>query len=83
MKPTIHKNGTSAENLMHGYEVAARRIREAMDALEWANPNARDYYTQGPDAINKAIEEQRTRIVRLKDSLKEIEDLMEHVADHM
>jgi hypothetical protein len=57
MHPTIHSNGTSAkvleENNMKVYEA----LNAVLDVIREAAPNGRDYYPQGPNAINTAMEE--------------------------
>jgi hypothetical protein len=79
-RPTIHLNGTGAEALLLGYEAAGGALRAAMDALEEAGPNARDYYPQGSDAFPRAAREHASRVERLRSVLAEIGDLHEHVA---
>lgn len=83
IKPTIHMNGTSAEQLADGYAEAARKLRDAQDALQAINPNGRDYYPQGDGAIAIAIQEQRDRIIKIQEVINDIEALMEHVSDYL
>ena len=55
--PTIHTNGTSAKDLMDGYEKsddALRQLEEAFGGIEF---NARDYYIKGPVAFEDALSE--------------------------
>ena len=79
--PTIHLNGTSARELLAGYSDACVGIHEALAMLRRSSPNGRDYYPQGPEAINTAIREHRAREAKLLEVLRELETLGEHVAD--
>lgn len=65
IKPTIHLNGSSAEDLTKGYLAAERALNEALEALAQAAPNARDYYVQGDDVFEKAREEHAARVAKL------------------
>ena len=77
--PTIHLNGTSADELMLHYEQAASALRRSIDALEYASPNARDYYTRGDGVFKIATTEHAARIELVKKALSEIVILWEHV----
>jgi hypothetical protein len=44
--PTVHLNGTSGSELEAGYELAATKLHEAIQALDACSPNGRDYYVQ-------------------------------------
>ena len=50
MVPTVHLNGTSKCELMRQVMGARIALHTAIDALQQACPNGRDYYVQGPDA---------------------------------
>jgi hypothetical protein len=65
MIPTIHLNGTAAQDLISQLCDAMAAIRDAEAALVRCSPNGRDYYPQGPDAINKAVREHNARIEKL------------------
>lgn len=82
-KPTIHMNGTSAKELYARYEVAAHALREAIDAVQLAGPNARDYYVQEPGAFEVARSEHEERLRKLTEVKKELESIWEAVADHV
>jgi hypothetical protein len=75
MKPTIHLNGTSRAALLEAYEIAARALVEATEALVDCAPNGRDYYPQGPDALGKAQDEHIVRITSLGVIRREIMEL--------
>ena len=81
--PTIHRNGTAAKDLLEGYAEACSKVREAIEAVARAGPNARDYYPQGLQAFMMAQEEHELRLRRLQDVRKELEALAESVADHV
>ena len=77
MIPTVHLNGTSGEDLLDQYAGAAEAVREALDAVCDAGPNARDYYVQGPDAALTAQREHEARVAsikRVRDDLAAIVD---------
>jgi len=53
--PTIHSHGTPGKLLYSDYENAMNRAQDAIDALNNATLNGRDYYPQGPDAFESAV----------------------------
>lgn len=75
MVPTIHSNGTSKKSLFEGYAKAYGTVNEAIKALAETGPNGRDFYPQGPDALEKAIDEHFGRMKKLTDVLDEIQTL--------
>lgn len=79
MKPTLHLNGTSREELQRQLDAASDACREAMQALMAAAPNGRDYYPQGYDALGEAFREHTARLQKLADVRNDIEVLREHV----
>jgi len=81
IKPSIHRNGTSADTLLDSYVVAGQKIRDALEALDDATPNARDYYVQGDGAFDAAMAEHRKRINCLRGVLADMQALAEHCAD--
>lgn len=83
LKPTIHLNGTSPEGLMEQVQGAMIACRNAISALASAAPNARDYYPQGSEAFSIALAEFEDRMNRMRSVLRELEEIAEHVADHM
>lgn len=80
-KPTIHLNGTGRSDLYEQYADAGAAIGKAVDKLYACQPNARDYYPQGDGAAKCARLEHDTRIKRLQDVGREIQELLEHVCD--
>lgn len=79
--PTIHLNGTSKETLQEQYSKANEAIYAAIRALEGATPHARDYYVQNDQATAEALKEHRARVEKLLEVRKEINTILEHIAD--
>lgn len=79
--PTIHRNGTSGEDLLEQTCTAADAVKVAIRALENAGPNGRDYYPQGPDALQRAATEHRERIAKLAEVVAELEEMAERIVD--
>lgn len=78
MKPTIHMNGSDPQRLYDDYINVATAINHALDALVETFPNGRDYYPQGPDAINVAGREHSVRETLLMKVRDEMMDLADH-----
>jgi hypothetical protein len=79
--PTVHLNGTSADDLIAGYRYAMEAVDAAIDAVKATGPNGRDYYVQGPAALEQAQDEHRSRLVRLTAIADELRDLAIAVMD--
>jgi hypothetical protein len=79
MKPTIHLNGTSKNELYRQLQEAHAALQDAQRMLAEAGPNARDYYLQGSDAIYRAQDEHYARMLKLTEVSKDLEELMDHV----
>lgn len=75
--PTIHLNGTAREELLSQLCDAITAIMAAMDTLAKACPNGRDYYPQGPDAIQEALRQHANRLHNLKAVLDELNEIGE------
>lgn len=73
--PTIHLNGTSKESLIEDLCAASNALRAAYDALKQTAPNGRDYYPQGPKALEDATAEHFSRLSRVDSVRQEIESL--------
>lgn len=73
--PTIHDNGTSKERLVAALCNVSEKLDEVFAALKQTAPNGRDYYPQGPEAMEKARQEHDDRCRRLDAFKKEIDDL--------
>jgi len=79
--PTIHLNGTSGEALLDQATSAAQALREALEAMGRAAPNARDYYVQGPEAFPLADDAHDARCAAVRALIAEYEELAEALAD--
>lgn len=75
MKPTIHMNGTSRDELHAAYMDAINAVYVAQERLNKTNPSGRDYYPQGPDAIVTAMREHSVRANCLEAIRRELEEL--------
>ena len=62
LKPTIHLNGTSSQELSRQLEKVYVACNDLIDALSNARPHGRDYYPQGDSALNEATKEHEARI---------------------
>lgn len=66
--PTLHPNGSSAQDLMDPLEEASDLLRQAVEVLRKATPNARDYYVQSdPSAAVKARQQHRDAVLQVED----------------
>ena len=78
--PTIHRNGTAAEDLLTDAIDACDALRAAIAAVQKSGPNARDYYVQPAGSFTRAQEEHIDRLHRLESVLRELEALAEHAS---
>ena len=84
--PTIHLNGTSAQELLAKYQEAARAVNTAMTMLALSGPHGRDYYPQDQyrsvsAAITEAQAEHVARMEKLRSVYTELLALVEHVVE--
>ena len=79
--PTIHLNGTSADELIEQLDRAQRAVLDATKALAQAAPNGRDYYPQGATAAVQAIGEHRVRLTALAGIRTDLLAILESVLD--
>lgn len=81
--PYVHLGGTSKEALERQLEIARSALAQAIDALDEAAPNARDYFgiVPGPAHFDLATSQHRFRRARLDEVLAELDDIAEAVAD--
>lgn len=77
--PTIHLNGTSKQALCEQVRDAAHALRDALKMLENAGPHGRDYYPQGPGALDEAIKEHRSRLERIQSVMEELQAIHEAI----
>jgi len=81
--PTVHMNGTAGEDLLDQYAGAVETLREAIDAVCDAGPNARDYYVQGADAALAAQREHETRVAAIKRVRDDLAAIVEGIQDQI
>lgn len=83
MKPTIHMNGTSKDELIENHLAALSALRTAQDRMAVAAPNGRDYYPQDKpgerSALYRAQEEHEARCLKIREVQKEILALIEAI----
>lgn len=79
MIPTVHMNGTSRHALLDDIEEATNSLLIAQNALRAMSPNGRDYYPQGPDAIQTAMDEHQVRIDRVRAVREELNTIAEAI----
>lgn len=60
--PTVHVNGTTRNRLVEQMESAVRALDEAIHRAREAEPNGRDYYPQGDEAIRLAVDQHGRRL---------------------
>ena len=77
--PTIHRNGTDKKDLVEQWNDAYKALHDALAALQYARPNGRDYYPQGPEAIQTAETEHCLRIMKIRSVMEDIDKLRAHV----
>jgi hypothetical protein len=73
--PTVHLNGTAKQDLVDQLDIARIALGVAVEALEDARPNARDYYPVGPDAFPRAQSEHQVRVLALRAVLEQLHTL--------
>jgi hypothetical protein len=78
IKPTIHLNGSSKDDLFDKYMTALAAVEAAIDALAQAGPHGRDYYPQGDDAFREARAEHEARLRQLNNVSRELMILADH-----
>ena len=79
--PTVHLNGTGAQDLFDGYKNARTAVNDAIDAICKIEFNARDYYPQGPDAYSEARKEQIKRVEMMQSVSDDFLTIAMHIQD--
>lgn len=79
--PFIHNNGTSPVSLIEDNLEVLNLLREAMEALQKAGPNPRDYYPLGNEAFKKAKDQHVARFTKISEVYSELEILTEYIND--
>jgi len=78
--PTIHNNGTSADNLLEDNLAARGAIESALDVIRKMEFNGRDYYpVEG--SFEKARDERRVHIDNLLNASAYFLAIAEHCSD--
>jgi hypothetical protein len=77
--PTVHLNGTSRDTLVEALCEAQAALDQAGRKLAAAAPNGRDFYPQGPGAINVAMDQHEARMRKLREIVLEIEQIAEAI----
>jgi uncharacterized protein involved in tolerance to divalent cations len=78
MYPTVHLNGTSADELLKQAENAGQAIAAAYKACSDAAPNGRDYYVK-VGSMAKAQEMHVAIMSALADAMEHYQELAIHV----
>lgn len=81
MIPTVHRNGTSGEELLRQVGDARDAVRVAIKAIEDIAPNARDYYVQPGRAFEQACAEHQRRMATLIAMQAELSEIELAIAD--
>ena len=79
--PTVHLNGSSKDDLINQYLSAAQAVFAAMESVDKAAPNARDYYPAGDHAFKEAAAEHRERAQALRRVYDELMAITEYLSD--
>lgn len=74
--PTVHLNGTSKEELARQYNAAYDALNAAYAVMKLSAPNGRDYYPQGNEALDKAMQEHWDRLRRVTTLQNEFEEII-------
>ena len=78
MIPTIHLNGSSPATLVDGLQVAINAVAVAIETVQDAAPNARDY-PQTDGAFNVVAKAHRRRIAMLCDVQAELKGTLRDI----
>lgn len=79
--PTVHLGGTSHKKLTQDYEDAYYAIKTFTKAFGHIEFNARDYYMQGTQAWNAAVDARIEMNEKIRDLMKYVEDHLESLAE--
>ena len=71
--PHIHRNGTSPDELLRQFTDVASALREALEKIQAAAPNGRDYYPMGNDAFGQAAKQHVRQREAVEGVLREFE----------
>jgi hypothetical protein len=79
--PTVHLNGTAAEELMRQNLEALKFLQEADSYLANASPHGRDYYVQEEGSFQQAVKEHEARRAAIAKIIEEITEIYLRVSD--
>lgn len=79
--PTVYMNGTSHKQLTQDYEDAYYALKTFTKAFGHIEFNARDYYMQGTEAWNAAVDARIEMNEKIRDLMKYVEDHLESLAE--
>jgi hypothetical protein len=71
--PHIHLNGTSPDELLRQFTDVASALREALEKIQSAAPDARDYYPLGNEAAGLAAKQHARQREAVEGVLREFE----------
>lgn len=77
--PTVHLNGTGAQQLCEQYHEMCDALNDAIDTLCKNAPHGRDYYPQGDSAFAEARAEHDARIKALTEMRNELMGIFKQV----
>lgn len=80
MVPTIHRNGTTRQELLRQQVAAMNAIDTALEAMGKASPHGRDFYPQSPSAFLTAAAEHQARVEALQGVRDQLMQLAEAIA---
>jgi hypothetical protein len=82
--PRIHRNGTSAEQLMEPNRQITQALHQAIELLQANGPNGRDYCVNpNPIAYETAAEAHRRRVLTLKTVLGELDGIADNIQEQI
>ena len=81
--PTIHLNGTGAQNLRYEYFEALKALENLRQAIVTATCHERDFYPQGHEAYLDARYERAEMFAKLSDIEDYLSEWYEHATSHI
>lgn len=77
--PTVHMNGTGIRTLQETYEAAAHALDDFTDQWIKIEFNSRDYYPQGPEAWDAAVEQREAMNHKIRELKQYLQTHREHL----